>query len=131
MNDELKNRRKQAYLINDWDDVNLPYITDMSNISEQVIHFFNTESRLIYPAKSYFVAIIYAKCLEQWFNIPFYEALNDNDLLPDDKWFVTYENDKETYDKIIYSINDIWNYESINKTVEYFKKEFLINGINA
>jgi hypothetical protein len=128
MIDELKNRRKLSYLMNIWDDVNLPHKINYDNISEQVINFFNTESQLIYPAKSYFVAIVYAKCIEKWFNIPFYDSLNDIELLPDDKWFVPYYKDKKTYDEIICNINEIWEYSSINKTVDYFKKEFLING---
>ena len=61
MNDELKYRRSMAYLLNDWDDINLPYEFNDSNILQQVINFFNNGSYLIYPAKSYFVAIIYAK----------------------------------------------------------------------
>lgn len=127
MIDELKNRRKLSYLMNIWDDINLPHIINYNNISQQVIDFFNTESQLIYPAKSYFVAIVYAKCIEKWFNIPFYDSLDDTELLPDDKWFVRYSNDKVTYDDILCNIREIWEYSSINKTVDYFKKEFLIN----
>ena len=130
MNDELKYRRSMAYLLNDWDDINLPYEFNDSNILQQVINFFNNGSYLIYPAKSYFVAIIYAKCLEKYFHQNFYEMLNDKDLLPDDKFFITYQNDKDLYDKILENIGEIWKYDSINKTVDYFKKEFLVDGID-
>lgn len=130
MNDELKYRRRMAYLLNDWDDINLPYEFDNSNVLQQVINFFNNGSYLIYPAKSYFVAIIYAKCLEKYFHQNFYEMLNDKDLLPDDKFFITYQNDKVLYDNILDNIGEIWKYDSINKTVDYFKKEFLVDGIN-
>ena len=127
MIEELKKRRKLSYLMNIWDDINLPYTINLNNIDKQVIEFFKNGSELIYPAKSYFVAIVYAKCLEKYFNINFYKALNDKELLPDDLYFVTYNNSKDIYDKIIENIGNIWQYESINKTVGYFKKEFLIN----
>ena len=126
MRDDLKEKRKLSYLMNIWDDVNLPHIIDNKNIIDQVINFFKTESELIYPAKSYFVAIVYAKCMEKYFNVPFYEALDDKELLFDDFYFKPYSESKEVYDKIIENIGDIWYYRSIDKTVDYFKKEFLI-----
>ena len=76
MKEYLKEKRKLSYLINEWDDVNLPYTFDYNNISKQVIDFFINGSELLFPAKSYFVAIIYAKCLEKYFNEDFYESLN-------------------------------------------------------
>lgn len=126
MKEELKAKRKLSYLLNIWDDVNLPYIFNNDNVEDQVVDFFLTESELIYPAKSYFVAIVYAKCLEKYFGGSFFEYLNDPELLPDDTYFKTYSQDKFTYDNIINRIGDIWQYPSICKTVNYFKKEFLI-----
>ena len=58
MKEELKAKRKLSYLLNIWDDVNLPYIFNNDNVEDQVVNFFLTESELIYPAKSYFVAIV-------------------------------------------------------------------------
>lgn len=126
MKEELKAKRKLSYLLNIWDDVNLPYIFNNDNVEDQVVDFFLTESELIYPAKSYFVAIVYAKCLEKYFGGGFFEYLNDPELLPDDTYFKVYSQDKSTYDNIINRIGDIWQYPSICKTVNYFKKEFLI-----
>lgn len=126
MKEELKAKRKLSYLLNIWDDVNLPYIFNNDNVEDQVVDFFLTESELIYPAKSYFVAIVYAKCLEKYFGGSFFEYLNDPELLPDDTYFKIYSQDKSTYDNIINRIGDIWQYSSICKTVNYFKKEFLI-----
>lgn len=125
-NKDLNDRRKLSYLLCEWDDKNLPHTIRYDNLTQQVINFFKTESKLVYPAKSYFVAIVYAKCLEKYFNISFYEALDYNDLLFDDKFFVPYSKDKDTYDKIIHQIGDIFQYQSINKTLNYFKQEFLI-----
>lgn len=126
MKEELKAKRKLSYLLNIWDDVNLPYIFNNDNVEDQVVDFFLTESELIYPAKSYFVAIVYAKCLEKYFGGSFFEYLNDPELLPDDTYFKVYSQDKSTYDNIINRIGNIWQYPSICKTVNYFKKEFLI-----
>lgn len=130
MIEELKNKRNLSYLINNWDDVNLPYMLNYNDVGHQIISFFKYGSELIYPAKSYFVAIIYAKCMEKYFGINFIEALNDKELLPDDKYFQPYDNDKELYDYVLNNVKNIWKYKSINKTVDYFKKEFLIDGTN-
>ena len=126
MIEELKKRRKLSYLMNIWDDINLPYTINLNNIDKQVIDFFENGSELIYPAKSFFVAIIYAKCLEKYFNINFYDSLNDNELLPDDIFFQIYNENKIIYDNILNNISNIWEYKSIDKTVDYFKKEFLL-----
>lgn len=132
MNKTLLEKRQLSYLLHEWDDINLPYTVNYKNIPNQVIKFFKTESKLVYPAKTIFVAIIYAKCLEEFFKVPFYEALDDDDLLPDDKYFKDYKYSKykKEYDKIILKIGNIWQYDSILKTIDYFKKEFLIDGTN-
>lgn len=132
MNKTLLEKRQLSYLLHEWDDINLPYTVNYKNIPNQVIKFFKTESKLVYPAKTIFVAIIYAKCLEEFFKVPFYEALDDDDLLPDDKYFKDYKYSKykKEYDKILLKIGNIWQYDSILKTIDYFKKEFLIDGTN-
>lgn len=125
-NKDLNDRRELSYLLHEWDDKNLPHTINYDNISQQVINFFKFESKLVYPAKSYFVAIVYAKCLEKYFNIPFYEALDYKDLLIDDIYYNQYSQDKDLYDKILNSIGDIFQYSSIDKTVKYFKQEFIV-----
>lgn len=127
---DYKERRKLSYLINAFDDIGLDYIyikQSKEDLIKLIIKFFNTESLLIYPAKSYFVAIVYAKCIEKYFHINFYDVLNDKELLPDDKYFKTYNESKDIYDKVLESIDDIYQYDSIDKTVKYFKQEYLIN----
>lgn len=127
---DYKERRKLSYLINAFDDIDLDYIyikQSKEDLIKLIIKFFNTESLLIYPAKSYFVAIVYAKCIEKYFHINFYDALNDEELLPDDKYFKTYDESKDIYDKVLESIGDIYQYDSIDKTVKYFKQEYLID----
>ena len=127
---DYKERRKLSYLINAFDDIDLDYIyikQSKEDLVKLIIKFFNTESLLIYPAKSYFVAIVYAKCIEKYFHINFYDALNDEELLPDDKYFKTYNESKDIYDKVLESIGDIYQYDSIDKTIKYFKQEYLID----
>lgn len=127
---DYKERRKLSYLINTFDDIDLDYIyikQSKEDLVKLIIKFFNTESLLIYPAKSYFVAIVYAKCIEKYFHINFYDALNDEELLPDDKYFKTYNESKDIYDKVLESIGDIYQYDSIDKTIKYFKQEYLID----
>lgn len=123
-----RENRKLANLMNVWDDI-IPAesrVVNNENVVEQVIEFFKTESKLIYPAKSIFVAIVYARCLERYFDIPFKEALNIPDLLEDDMFFQPYKAIPDIYDEVVDKVGNIWLYSSIEKTVGYFKKEFLI-----
>ena len=127
---DYKERRKLSYLINTFDDIGLDYIyikQSKEDLIKLIIKFFNTESLLIYPAKSYFVAIVYAKCLEKYFDKDFYQALDDEELLPDDKYFLPYSKSKYIYDQILTQLqDDILSYKHTEKTVQYFKKEFLV-----
>ena len=124
-----KERRKLAYLMYSFDDINLKHSVVNINddeLCDMIIDFFKNESLLIYPAKSYFVAIVYAWYLKKYFNEDFYKSLNDPDLLPDDAYFVPYEKSKYVYDTVLKAIGNIEKYKSIDKTVSYFKQEMLI-----
>ena len=129
-----RERRVLSYLIHDFDDYHLPYTEIKMNnkqLVDTVVDFFNNESKLIYPAKTYFVAIVYAKMLEKYFNIPFYEGLSQDDLLIEDKWFIPYKKSQDTYDAIIKQIpEDFLTLKSTRKTRQYFSEEFLI-GVNS
>lgn len=129
-----KNRRKLSYLINDFDDVNLPYTVRTYDSDEalikEIVSFFINGSELIYPAKSYFVAIVYAKLLEKYFGVDFYTALEDKELLPDDIFFVTYNNSREIYDSVLETIGNPLDYKAAEKTKKYFYQEFMIDGVN-
>lgn len=118
--------RNASYQKNVWDDNNLAYDICYDNIVQQVVDFFKYGSKLIYPAKSFFVAIVYAQCFEEFYSQDFYQMLNDKDLLFDDKFFATYAQSTQTYDKILASIdrNQLLSLPSVQKTIHYFKKEF-------
>lgn len=115
------------------DDYNLPsiHITEPDEqLILRIVTFFYYGSELIYPAKSYFVAIIYAKLLEKYFEEPFYESLSNSNLLPDDKYFVPYTKATHIYDKVLEKIGNPLSYPSTQKTISYFKEEYLIGTNN-
>ena len=125
-----RERRILSYAMHEFDDVNLPYeerYGSDESVIETVVDFFKTESTLIYPAKSYFVAIVYAKMLEKHFGIDFLKALDEGDLLTDDDWFKPYHESKEIYDTILDRLpGNILDMPSTEKTKAYFREEFLI-----
>jgi len=88
------------------DDLNAVDIVITENtVDDAVKHFYERVDQWIYPAKSYFVAICYAHWISQDFGDDFYELLNDPMLLAgNDPYFTTYNNDEETYNRIISQI---------------------------
>jgi hypothetical protein len=88
---------------------------------------------LFYPGKSYAIAIMYASWIEDFFGDDFYKTLNDPELLFDDKYFVPYYKDKETYDHVLKHIdllNDVVGYDNlpyVQMTRNYFLQEFMLD----
>lgn len=125
-------RRALANLMHDYDDYDLEYKEEFrtdEKTAEQVLLFFRNGSELIQPAKSFFVAIVYAALMEAYFSIPFYEALSMPDLLTEDKWFRPYDKAKGIYDRILLVLpHDFLSLPSVQKTKAYFKEEFLIGA---
>ena len=110
------------------DDLSLHTVEIKDDILENAIKYFTTnELGWVYPAKSYVVAICYARWLNQHFNEDFYESLNDPDLLHgNDPYYVPYEQDKDTYNKILNTVGFNFN-EDIGIVPDikmYFLKEF-------
>lgn len=138
--EEIRDRRELAYSYKEFDDVNLPRTvlnsaTD-SEVADQVIEFFVGGSDLTYPTKSYFVAIVYAYCILKYFK-GYYnditEPLRCEDLLTDDDFFVPYnEKSRNIYNKVLQWLETertpIEKYFSTEKTIKYFKEEFLLNS---
>lgn len=97
--------------------------------------YFKTSSNevIVYPQKSYAVALVYAKLLEKYFGEPFYDALNHPSLLLGDKFFVPYSKNPDLYNRVIAKMDEqkLWDFENntldtVQATVNYFKKEFLL-----
>ena len=129
---DWKYRRKLSYLINDFNDTGLYYTVKKYGSDEELVNeivdFFISGSKLIYPAKSYFVAIVYAKLLEEHFNENFYDCLSDKELLPDDYFFVPYNRNRNVYNAVLSRIGNPLEYKAAEKTKEYFYQEFLLDG---
>ena len=129
---DWKYRRKLSYLINDFNDTGLDYTVKKYGSDEELVNeivdFFISGPKLIYPAKSYFVAIVYAKLLEEHFDENFYDCLSDKELLPDDYFFVPYNRNRNVYNAVLSIIGDPLEYKAAEKTKEYFYQEFLLYG---
>lgn len=107
------------------------YATQSSLVDDIVLHFFKDPEVLIYPAKSYFVAIIYATLLVRHFDEDFYTVLNDPELLyGNDPHFKPYNESQSIYDAVM---NVVGEHSGIDMTlgqcpdvVQYFEEEFMI-----
>lgn len=108
------------------DDVNLDCCENFDKIPQTVIEFFDTTSELIYPAKSYFVSIVYAAALHKHFGGQFIDYLSCFDLLPYDNYFKPYSETSDIYDEILkyIDIKNILTLPSTQKTYNYFLQEF-------
>ncbi|MAZ47378.1 MAG: hypothetical protein CME65_02375 [Halobacteriovoraceae bacterium] len=104
-----------------------------SNLEEKIYNYFTDDHwSIVYPAKSYAVAIIYAKLIEKYFSEDFYSLLSDPELfLGTDKYFVTYQDDCETYDNVLARLKKekLMDFEANKKSqvkasVNYFYSEF-------
>lgn len=122
-------------VINHTDDFSLmEFIEDSEIVNNALKYFKEATFPLIYPAKSYSVAIIYATLIEMEYGIPLRETLNDDDLfLGQDDFFVPYHADSITYEKIIDKLRNVPNWINsgwASKTKEYFYLECTEEGIN-
>jgi hypothetical protein len=95
------------------DDLNDKDVVLTDNVVDDAVrYFYERDIGWIYPSKSYMVGICYAKWLSEEFGGDPLEYLNDPELLyGNDPYFVIYDNDKKTYDKILDKIQG-WNFNS-------------------
>lgn len=138
---EAVKRRTMFYLTHDFSKLS-DKVDDVDSCTEknikdhklvnEILDFFYFGSKIHYPAKSYFVAIVYAKCMERYFRIPFYYALDKPDLLIHDKTFLPYMKSRGIYDSVISLLEffyiDILNIPSTQSTISYFEEEYLIGA---
>lgn len=108
------------------------------NIVDNALEYFNSPTDIgwIYPAKSYVVAICYARWLAEDFEgEEFYDLLNDEMLLAgNDPYFVPYLKDPDTYNKIISRLtyyDPYWDRSPLDMGVvpdirKYYEAEFNI-----
>jgi len=136
MSDKPYKEFQQMYaeLIKDHEDdlSKAEWVLKSSIIDGAMTYFTEASFPLIYPGKSYAVAIVYATKIEEWYGIPMRAVLNDPDLLPDDDHFVTYEHSPMVYEALISRLNEMpdWlNQGWVPKTVEYARLECTEQGI--
>jgi hypothetical protein len=107
---------------------------DQQAIEYIVKYFTDEQPEVVQPYKSMCVAIIYAQLLSKHFDESFYEALDHPFLLfGNDQFFIPYLDRKKVYDAAIEKIplevrEQLENlpFSQIKSTVEYFRREFLI-----
>lgn len=120
------------------DDFSKMEIVEEEELVENALKYFDkAEFPLIYPAKSYAVAIIYALMLKKTYGIPMVESLSDPDLfMGHDQYFRPYGPEtKDTYQRII---GELWyrgeevflNSGWAPQTVKYFYAECTEEGLN-
>jgi|TARA_B110000977_G_scaffold198806_1_gene284537 hypothetical protein len=107
------------------DDLNDKEIEYSDDIVEDVLrHFTEVVDTWIYPAKSYVVAICYAKWLEQDYGEDFYEVLDDPDLLfGNDPYFVPYSEDETVYNAILTDLEFKEDLGMVPDIFEYYREE--------
>lgn len=109
-------------------DTNKSFAT--SKISAKaLIEYLRTEPLLIYPLKSYAVAIIYSLLLEQEYNIGFWDSISNPLLLcNNDIFYIPYNQNKKIYKTTIdfYGKENILsiNSNTIKIISSYFYEEF-------
>lgn len=99
------------------------------NIVDNAVKYFTTmDIGWVYPAKSYMVAICYARWISEDFDEDFYSLLDDPTLLHgNDPHFIPYNQDKKTYDRILEKVGGLQFDQSKGHCPgvrEYYEEEF-------
>jgi len=114
-------------------DKEISLIWEEKDIVDWAIRHWNEKvDRFVYPAKSYCVAICYAKWIERDCGDNFYELLNDPLLLyNNDDYFETYKGKEHIYDPIIKAFPKDEQLGMIPDIRGYYEKEIKYDtGIN-
>jgi hypothetical protein len=112
------------------DDLSDEEIVITKEVAKDALRHFNENvDQWIYPAKSYVVAFCYAYWISQDFNEDMKDLLNDPQLLFDcDPYFVTYDNDPETYDFLFENVKLPIPMEGMVSDIrEYYVDEILFD----
>lgn len=121
-------------LVSDHEDdfSNMPIVHHPELVNNALHYFREATFPLIYPAKAYAVAIIYATLMEKEYGILARETLNDPELfMGHDEYFVTYGEDPETYDAILKGLEELPDWISSGwapKTARYWYLECTAAG---
>lgn len=112
---------------------NFNVVTD-DEIVANALSYFDTRSDVaVYPSKSYAVAIVYATFLSEWYDVDFYEVLNDDGLfLNTDPNFLPYRRASATYDAILKGLTTRidWRLSGwVPKSFDYCYRECTEEGV--
>jgi hypothetical protein len=126
---EIYHRLNKEY---DDDLKNFKAIINDDVVGDAVKYFTTRDIGWVYPAKSYMVGICYAKWLAEEFGGEPLDYLMDPELLyNNDPYFKPYQEDTDTYNKILDRIGS-WNFKETTGLVpdvkQYFIKEFGIDN---
>lgn len=124
----------QQFVTEHSDDFSKMHWVEELEVVENALNYFKSATfPLVYPAKSYAVAIIYATLLEKEYGIGLRVSLDDPDLfLGQDDFFVPYGDNPVAYERILTRLQGIPNWINSGwapKTVEYFRLECTEAGI--
>jgi len=126
--DELVQEHSDAFEL-------MEFVEDEELVDNALKYFESATFPLIYPAKSYAVAIIYAFKLKELYGLDIYTVLDDADLfLGQDEYFVPYSQDPATYDAIIEKLEKVDNWLEKGwapKSVQYCLLECTEAGITS
>ena len=110
------------------DDLSNFDIVISQNVVEDAIKYFTTtELGWVYPAKSYVVAICYARWIAENFSEEFYTVLDDRNLLfGNDPYFKPYSDASDIYNAILAKIGLMFDETKgiVPDVRRYFNAEF-------
>lgn len=114
------------------DDIQLMEDTSDEAVFAMVCRYIEgyVPEKVIYPAKSYFVAMVYARLLMDHFGENPIAALCDSQLLyGNDPYFLEYGRDPQIYDALIKKFG--WDFDltlgEIPDVESYFRAEFMLD----
>jgi len=113
-------------------DVPVKQMDDDQLAKHAIDYFSNATHEILYPAKSYSVAVIYSHLLELYFGVPFDTSIRDDNLLfGNDLHFKSYQLNPDVYDTIINTARLgtglQYNLPQVKATTDYFLQEFFLN----
>ena len=115
------------------DDLNkVDIIIDEEIINNAIMHFYEKVDIWLYPAKSYAVAICYAKWISEDFNEDFFAALDDVDLLfNNDPYFKRYTTDPDVYHAILDIVLEDWDESRgmVPDIRKYYEEEMMFDQL--
>lgn len=135
---ELLKKQLANNLAMDFGDTNITESIneDKETLPSRIVKMLNSNPACVEPEKTYIVAIIYSLLLEKYFGLPFLSSLNNKTLLLHNgrRFFKTYLEDSETYDKVFKQVKLTSLLEQDTNTIKtiknYFYKEFNIDNLS-